>query len=430
MSDTTRSPFIDEHPTAKLSDLVKKERAPVGKGLAPFLGPFLSRSPFRKTHFRTKHIGEGQDREKGRGLAPSPRLRIGGGEKGRGPAPSLRLRIGVSLAILIVLSLVGMAIRTSLAFQDVTAFQVGARKMVPLYIGGGGIIYPRQQIPVSYAAAGHITTVIVKVGDQVKAGQPLITLDQSQVNAQISLAANDVAAAQAYLNSVSNAIPYNPVTVANAQQRLQMAQNRYNALTSQSSNTLQDGNLVAPAAGIVSAINVTPGQNFAAQTVLLTLIDPSTVTVHTQIPLENFTQVRNGMSATVNPSALPDKSLTGTVTSILPQANPQTDTFEAYIEIANAQQELLPGMSAFVRIQSQTNAFVVPRLSVLNPDRESAVFKIRNNHAYITQVHVIGRSDNTIYIDQGLSPNDLIVLLPLNRMREGQHVNIIHQEHT
>src|SRR5437667_3964075 len=170
MSDTTRSPFIDEHPTAKLSDLVKKERAPVGKGLAPFLAPFLSRSPFRKTHFRTKHIGEGQYREKGRGLAPS-----------------LRLRIGVSLAILIVLSLVGMAIRTSLAFQDVTALQVGARKMVPLYIGGGGIIYPRQQIPVSYAAAGHITTVIVKVGDQVKAGQPLITLDQSQVNAQISL---------------------------------------------------------------------------------------------------------------------------------------------------------------------------------------------------------------------------------------------------
>ena len=135
------------------------------------------------------------------------------------------------------------------------------------------------------------------------------------------------------------------------------------------------------------------------------------------------------MSAIVNPSALPDKSLTGTVTSIVPQANPQTDTFEAYVEIANPQQELLPGMSAFVRIQSQTNAFVVPRLAILNPDRESAVFEIRNSHAYITSVHVIGRSDDSLYIDQGLSPNDLIVLLPLNRMRQGQHVNVVHQEH-
>jgi RND family efflux transporter MFP subunit len=338
-------------------------------------------------------------------------------------------KVGIVLGILIVLTLVGKTLYTLLAVQNITAFQVGARKAVPLYIGGGGIVYPRQQISVSYAAAGLVTNVIVKVGDQVQAGQPLIALDQSQVNAQISLAANVVAAAQAYLNSVSSAVPSNPVTVANAQQQLQLAQNKYNALTSQSANALHNGNLVAPAPGIVSAINVTPGQNFAAQAVLLKLIDPSTVTVHAQIPLENLTQVHNGMSATVNPSALPDKSLTGTVTAVVPQANPQTDTFEAYIQIANQQQALLPGMSAFVRIRSQMNAFVVPRLAVLNPDRESAVFLIRNDHVSIKHVHVIGRSDNSIYIDDGLSPNNLIVLLPLNRMREGQHVNVIHLEH-
>jgi RND family efflux transporter MFP subunit len=404
MSETKISPLIDDHPTAKLNEFVKEEgeesHVPIRNGLVTF----LAHSPFHKTRFLTKNTE-------------------------RWPVPSLR-RIGVLLAILLVLSLVGMAIYTSFAFQNITAFQVGAQKAVPLYIGGGGIIYPRQQIPVSYAAAGRISNVIVKVGDQVKADQPLITLDQSQINAQIDSAEHDVAAAQTYLNSVSNAVPYNPVTVANAQQRLQAAQNRYNLLTSQSSNTLQNGNLVAPAAGIVSAINVTPGQNFAAQAVLLTLIDPSTVTVHTAIPLENLTQVHNGMSAIINPSALPDKSLTGIVTSILPQANPQTDTFEAYVQIDNSQQELLPGMSAFVRIQSQTNAFVVPRLAVLNPDRESAVFVIRNNHAYMTHVHVIGRSDNSIYIDSGLAANDKIVLIPLNHMHEGQYVNIVQLEHT
>ncbi len=397
MSETKTPPLIDDHPTAKLNAFVKEEREESHTPVRNGSDPILASGPFRKIRFLTKRT---------------------------------LFRIGVPLAILTVLSLVGMAIYTSFAFQNITAFQVGAQKAVPLYIGGGGITHPRQQIPVSYPAAGHVTNVIAKVGDQIKAGQPLITLDQSQVNAQIDSAANDVAAAQTYLNSVSSATPYNPVTVANAQQRLQTAQNRYNLLTSQSANTLQNGNLVAPAAGIVSAINVTPGQNFGAQTILLTLIDPSTVTVHTQIPLENLTQVHNGMSAIVNPSALPDKSLTGTVTSILPQANPQTDTFEVYVEITNKQQELLPGMSAFVRIQSQTNAFVVPRLAVLNPDRESAVFVIRNNHAYITRVHVIGRSDNSIYIDAGLSPNDKIVLIPLNHMHEGQYVNIVHLEHT
>jgi len=391
MNDAKKSHFIDEHPTSKLNQFEKK----LEKGEKAFT-PLPSHNPLRKRRFLTKRT---------------------------------LLRIAIPLVILLVLSLVGMAIYTSFAFQNITAFRVSAQQPVPLYIGGGGIVYPRQQIPISYAAAGHVTNVNVKVGDQVKAGQPLVSLDQSQVKAQIDLAANNVAAAQTYLNSVSNAIPYNPVTVANAQQQLQLAQNRYDSLTSQSANTSQNGNLVAPAAGIVSAINVTPGQNFAAQAVLLTLIDPSTVTVHAEIPLGNLTQVHNGMSAIVNPSALPDKTLTGKVTSIVPQANSQTDTFEAYIEVNNPQQDLLPGMSAFVRIQSQTNAFVVPQLAVLNPDRESAVFKIRNNHVYITNVHVLGRSDNSIYIDQGLSPNDQIVLIPLNHMHEGQYVNIVHLEH-
>src|SRR5436305_10606423 len=245
MSETKRSQLIGDHSISH--ELMKKEREkrpdssqeetiseadrevfppPIGGGPPP---------PLTKTLQQKKQ---------------TQKQTAGKGRKTRFQAKRILLRIGVPLTILIVLILVGTALYTSFAFQDVTAFQVGSRKAVPLYIGGGGIVYPRQQIPVSYAAAGHISNVIVKVGDQVKAGQPLITLDQSQVNAQVSLAANDVAAAQAYLNSVSSASPYNPVTVANAQQRLQVAQNRYNSLTSQSSSILHDGNLGAPAAGI------------------------------------------------------------------------------------------------------------------------------------------------------------------------------------
>ena len=126
--------------------------------------------------------------------------------KARSWARRLLIRVGVLLSILLVLGLIGMALYTSFAFQNVTAFQVGARQAVPIYIGGGGIVYPRQQIPVSYAAAGRVIDVIAKVGDQVKANQPLLQLDQSQVNSQINLAANDVAAAQSYLNSVLKCI--------------------------------------------------------------------------------------------------------------------------------------------------------------------------------------------------------------------------------
>jgi RND family efflux transporter MFP subunit len=338
------------------------------------------------------------------------------------------IRMYILLVIPLILSLIVMTICTTHAHQNVTAFHIRAKQDAPLHIGGSGVIYPKQQIPISYAAAGRVTNVIVHVGDAIEANQPLIQLDQTQVKTQIDLAQNDVAAAQQYLDSVSSAAPYNPITIANAQQRLQLAQNKYHALISQSASQLHDSYLVAPANGVVSAINVTPGQNFAARAVLLTLIDPSSVTVHAQISLESLNQIRKGMTAIVNPSAFPNLNLQGKVTTIEPQANPQTSTFEAKILLANPQQTLLPGMSAFVRIESQTHAYVVPRLAVLNQDREPAVFKIRNNHAYITQVHIIGRSDNAVYIDQGVAANDQIVLLPLDLIHEGEYVNIVHQE--
>jgi RND family efflux transporter MFP subunit len=339
------------------------------------------------------------------------------------PSKRTLLKIGIPLALLLILGLVSKAIYDTFAFQNVMAFRVGAQQMVPVSIGGGGTVFPRQQIPISYAAAGRVVAVLAQVGDQVKANQPLIKLDQSQIDAQHTLASNNVAAAQAYLNSVTNALPYSAVAIANAQQRLDTAKNQLNALKAKS---LNNGELVAPTAGIISAINVTPGQNFSARKPLLTLIDPSIVTVHAQIPLQDLTHIRKGMSVQVNPSSLPDENLPGTVTSIVPQANPQTDTFEVHIQIDNTQGKLLPNMSAFVRIQGQIKAFVVPQAAVLNPDHESAVFKVRNNRADLTHVHIVGRSNNSLYLDAGVSPQDLIILPPLNHIRQGQSVNVTH----
>jgi RND family efflux transporter MFP subunit len=162
---------------------------------------------------------------------------------------------------------------------------------------------------------------------------------------------------------------------------------------------------------------------------LLTLMDQSTVTVRAKIPLQNLQQVKLGEAVQVTPSALPNLNLTGSVVSIIPQADPQTDTFEVWVNIVNTQQTLLPGMSAFVRIQSPQNAFSLPRISVLNPDRESVVFIVRNGHTYMQPVHVAGNAPGVFIVDSGLSARDQIVVLPLNRLHNGQAVSITSVEH-
>jgi len=40
----------------------------------------------------------------------------------------------------------------------------------------------------------------------------------------------------------------------------------------------------------------------------------------------------------------------------------------------------------------------------------------------------VGRSANDVYVDDGLAGNDLIVLLPLQHLRQGQEVHVVTTE--
>lgn len=333
-------------------------------------------------------------------------------------------------AVLCVVALLGMTILyflvKVLSSPDVTVYQVGTQN-VSQYVGGGGIVFPHDQLDVSYPLAERVIAVLVKPGDVISPKQPLIQLDPSQLNVQIMQASNDLAADLAYLNSVS--VSGNAVTIAQAQQAYNIAKDKYNALVAQAqSPTLQHGTLISPIRGVVTALNVDSGDVFPANTILLTIKDESTVIVHVKVPLSNLGQVHLGQQAIVTPSALPDLNIIGTVSAVIPNADPQTDTFEVWVQVDNSSGTLLPGMTAFVRIQITGRALAVPRLAVLNPDRDSIVFLVRENHVYVQHVHVAGRSIQSFYIDTGLSPGDRVVLVRLDTLQNGQKIHVTRIE--
>ncbi len=330
---------------------------------------------------------------------------------------------GIIIASVVCLCAVVLSIwiKTRTA-ADVSLYQVGNQN-VTHYIGGGGTVFPLQQLIISYPVSERVVSVFVKPGDQVSPNQALIQLDPSQLNAQITQASNDVAAAQAFLNSVSAG--GNPLEIAQAQQAYNFAKNKYNALVAQASSaTLHNGKLITPMSGIVTAVNINPGEVLPANKPLITIMDESKVFVRVKVPLINLQQVRLGQSATVTPSALPNDSFPGVVSTIIPQADPQTDTFEVWVQVINTKGILLPGMSAFARIQEMSSGVTVPRLAVLNQDRESIVFVVRNQKAYVQHVHVTGQSGDTIIVGKGLAPGDRVVLVGADRLRDGQDVRI------
>jgi membrane fusion protein (multidrug efflux system) len=345
-----------------------------------------------------------------------------------------QILISLLLCLLIVFSASAYTfqrLQAKNSLPNVELFRVGNVQPVTLSIGGGGIASPLQSINILYPLSERVVAVMVKAGDHVAANQPLIQLDSSLLNADLNQAANDMSAAQNYLNSVS--ITGNAVTIAQAQQAYDMAKNRYNALLTQSSSPLLHGDkLVSPINGVVTQVNINPGEMFQASNSLLTIIDASTVVVHAKLPLSYLNMVHIGQAASVTPSALPNLHLNGTISTIIPLADSQTDTFEVWVSIPNKNMPtstaLLPGMSAFIRIQSPATALVVPRLAVLNADGDAIVYVVHNQVAHLQHVQVIGRSVENIFISGGLSPATQIVLVGLDELQDNQKVHITRIE--
>ena len=328
------------------------------------------------------------------------------------------------VAALLILGVTWLGMRLLSNTPGVTLYSVGTQN-ASQYVGGGGIIYPQQQLDISYPVPERVVTVNVKPGDTVKLNQAIIGLDPAQLNAQIKEASDEVNAAQAYLNSVTAG--GNAVAIAQAQEQYNLAQSRYNSLVAQAdSPLLHNGNLIAPLAGVVTAVNINPGEVFAANTPLITIMDESTVIVRVNIPLTSLGQIHIGQSAQVTPSALSNVNVNGTVLSVIPQADPQTDTFQVWVAVKNPDGTLLPGMSAFVRIQNTTarSMIAVPRMAVLDPVHEALVFVVRNAHAYLVHVHIVARTINMLYVDSGLQTGSQVVLIGQYRLRDGQAVHI------
>ncbi|HLZ63371.1 MAG TPA: efflux RND transporter periplasmic adaptor subunit [Ktedonosporobacter sp.] len=221
-------------------------------------------------------------------------------------------------------------------------------------IGGGGTIYALQQYAMTYSQSERVTDLLVKNGDTVKKGDKLMQLDLTQHSMPLLQAQAAVSAAQARLQQAQAAGQPSAIVAANSD--LAAATANYNALLQQTdSSTLRDGALISPGDGVVTGINVSPGQVFQPNTPLMVIQDETRLVVHAKLPVKYYKQVTINQPAMITAAAIPNLNIPGVVTSIVPITDLQADTFEVWVQFDNnnaSTRHLIPGMTAFVRLQT------------------------------------------------------------------------------
>lgn len=154
----------------------------------------------------------------------------------------------------------------------------------------------------------------------------------------------------------------------------------------------------SPAGGVVVNRAVTEGAYVTEGTLLLELVDLSSVWVIVNVFENDIHRFRQGMSMTVGGAALGGESLRGTVDYIYPTVDPQSRTVQVRGVFANPKYVLKPGMylTASVQVPS-VPTLVVPASAVIRTGKRDLVYVETDDNMFEPREVQLGLKENGEY---------------------------------
>ena len=217
-------------------------------------------------------------------------------------------------------------------------------------VSASAIIVPLNDVQLSFSSVGRVTSVDVKVGDKVTAGQTLVTLDTTILEAKVREAEANVLAADAQIRYL-NRLATDALHFESAQADLARAQA---LLDSAKATLLTQSTLTAPFDGTIVSVDIAPAETVVPGQIVIILGDLSKYQIETtDLSERDVTRVQIGQSANVFIEAL-NENFTGKVIDIA-----RTSTtlggdvvYKVTIELDKQPEGLLWGMSADAEIQT------------------------------------------------------------------------------
>jgi HlyD family secretion protein len=170
--------------------------------------------------------------------------------------------------------------------------------------------------------------------------------------------------------------------------------------------------LRSPIDGYVTDRPLYPGEMASTTAPLLTVMDLSQIIAKAHVPQGDAMLLRKGDKASITLAGA-DKELAGTVTLVSPALDPNSTTIEIWVQTANRDQQLRPGMTVQLSIVARTvdDAVVIPSSALLNASADDAQVMVVDSHsvAQSRDVKTGVRDKDRVQIVSGLKPGEQVV---------------------
>jgi membrane fusion protein (multidrug efflux system) len=302
-----------------------------------------------------------------------------------------------------------------------------------------GSIAATRDVVVSSETAGRVVRVLVKVGDAVRQGQPLVLVDDEmkaiavdQAKAQLQAAEtnagkadNDYKRAQklfgtgdiADIELEGNRLAFHS---AEAQRASALAALRY------AQRQLDDTRIKSPIAGYVASRKIEVGEMASPGREIANIVDVSRLKVKLSIPEESIGAIRLRQRAILRIDSNPEKPITGEVYSVGTKSeSPTGHTYPVEVVVANVAPGVLKvGMFARVEILagSAANALSISKESLVSEESNPAVFVVDGTTARLRPVKLGLRTGDRLQVVEGLKEGELVISFGQKNVKDGAPV--------
>jgi RND family efflux transporter MFP subunit len=343
-----------------------------------------------------------------------------------------------------------------------------------------GSLFAFEESVLSSQVEGRVADVLADVGDNVKDGQALITIDPQELQFEVDRQRGLVTQVRAQLGIGPNdPPPTDPQRIASvqraeadlfdadhkygraqemykdkliSQQQLDEAASRFQStkatytvalqevdrlkallVSSEASEKLAEKKLAdaairAPFPGAIKTRNVHPGEYLRVQSPVMVLVRTDRLRARLAVPERWAGWVKDGVTVDLHVEAFPGETFQGKISRINPSVAQDSRTFEAEALLANPDGRLKPGffLQASIPSEKEEKTIFLPERAVNYRYGVYKVFLVNGNHVSEHQIKPAGQTEDEhgrrFEVAEGLKPGDRVAVAISGDLHEGSIV--------
>jgi membrane fusion protein, multidrug efflux system len=306
---------------------------------------------------------------------------------------------------------------------------------VPRFAPAIGSLAAVHQVTINPEIGGRVVKIFFEPGMTVKAGEPLVQLNDAPEQADLrNYEAQARWAAATLQRSTELAKSRFEARETVDQKESQLDQAR--AQITKTEALIAQKLIRAPFAGKLGVRQIEVGQYLTPGAPIVTLTDLSTLYVNITLPGRQRPEIKVGQQVAVRSDAFPGRAFDAKITTIEPQISADTRTMQIQATMQNPDDALLPGMfvDAQVVLPPQPDMLVLPATAVEYTLYGDSVFVIRDDgkdangqailKAVRTPVKTGARWGENVAILDGLKPGERVVSAGQVKVQNGAQVKI------